>query len=171
VTPRPKGVNRVASLLIVTALAGCAADTEHYPSLSPRPIERVGFEEPAAPAPQAVRADPALDTRIAEAGKATADRTARIDAAIRDAEQRVGRAAGSPAGSDAWLDAHVALGTLDGLRAETSEALTALEQLAADRGVAGEPAYPALDAAIEQERVAAAAITGRIDSLQQRLAR
>ncbi len=164
-------VIRAFALLSIAALAGCAKDTGHYPSLSPRPIERVSLDEPAAPPPAPARPDPALDARLAEAARADADRKRRIEGALTDADRLVAQAAGMPAGSDRWLDAHIALGTLDGLRAETSEALTALEQEAADRGVAGEPPYPALDDAIERLRSAAAGLTARIDALQQRLAR
>lgn len=163
----------VRTLLLpsLAVLAGCAHDTERYPSLSPRSTERVTFEEPVAPPPAPARADPALDMRLAEAAPGEEDRARRAADALADAERRVAAAAGSPAGSDRWFDAHIALGTLDGLRAETSEALTVLEEAAADRGVAGEPPYPALDAAIERQRSAAAALSARIDALQQRLAR
>ena len=162
---------RAFLLLPLAALAGCAQSTERYPSLSPRQIERMNLDEPAASPPVPARPDPALDARLAEAARADADRDRRVGVALADADRRVAQAAGTPAGSDRWLDAHVALGTLDGLRAEASEALTALEQAAADRGVAGEPPYPALDTAIEQLRSAAAGLTARIDALQQRLAR
>ena len=162
---------RTSLLLSVIALAGCAKDAGRYPSLSPRPVERIGFEEPAAPPPAPVRVDPALDAQIAEATRTGADRESRAREALAEAERQVARAAGAPAGSDAWLDAQIALGTLDGLRAEVGEGLTALEQSAADRGVAGEPPYPTLDDAIERQRSTAAALTARIDALQQRLAR
>ena len=167
----PRRVIRALSLLAVVLLSGCASDTVRYPSLSPRPIERLGFDEPIAPAPEAARSEPSLDARLAEVARASQERGRRVEAAFARAEERVGRAAGGSAGSDEWLEAHVALGELDVLRSETSEALTALEQLAADRAVAGGPPYAALDQAITSERAAVAALTARIDTLQRRLPR
>lgn len=140
------------------------------PSLSPRPIERLGFDEPERAPPAPAAADPALDAKLAETARSVEQREQRSRAALAAAERQVDRASGTAAGSDAWLDAHIALGELDGLRAEASEALSGLEQRAADRAVAGEPPYPALDQAIVRGRDALTQLSAQIAALGQRLA-
>lgn len=161
---------RTVPLVLGLALSACAGDAGHTPSLAPRPIEQLGFDEPTRPAPAIAQSDPRLDPLLAEHARAAADRARRAEDALAEAERRVARAAGAAAGSDAWLDAHISLGALDVLRAEGSEALSALEQAAVDRGVAGQPPYPRLDQAIEETRGTLGALSARIDVLQRRLA-
>lgn len=137
------------SLLFVPVilLAGCSQATGRYPSLLPRAVEGKGFAEPVRPAPVATP-DAALDSRIAEiTGTLEADNI-RFIAAARDAEAKVAVARGLPEGSERWLDAQAALSVLDGFRAPLESAIADLEQLASQRGVAGQPPYPALDSAI-----------------------
>lgn len=142
------------ALLLPAALLGCARDEGTYPSLSPRPIEKLGFEEPGAPPPAPVAPDPGLDLEIAAA-------TARLDkaagdfaAAARRAQAAAGRARGVPPGGEAWIEAQTALAELDALRAETSEVLGDLERLSVDRAAALAPDYPALEAARSRAREA-----------------
>lgn len=141
-----------ALLSLALTLGGCARDDTVYPSLAPRPVERLGFEEPEAPPPAPVAADPELDLEIAAVA-------ARLVKAARDFSraavqaQTVARSArGASAGSEAWITAQTALAELDGLRAETSEVATDIDQLAIARAATLAPDYPALETAREQAR-------------------
>lgn len=136
-----------SALLAAVLLAGCARDDAVYPSLAPRSVERLGFEEPERPAPPPVAPDPKLDVEIAAATARLNKASADFSRAARQAQAAAGRARGATAGSEAWIDAQTALGALDAVRAETSEALTDLEQLAIARATALAPEYPALEAA------------------------
>ena len=118
-----------------------------------------------------MRTDPALDASIAAIASAAAARTPAFAAARTRAPTAVAAAARPPAGSEPWLDAQGALGDLDVLRAEASEAVTTLDQAAADRAVAGEPPYPALDAALANARARLAEIAGASAALAARLTR
>jgi hypothetical protein len=137
------------SLLFVPViiLAGCTQATSRYPSLLPRPVEQSGFTEPERPVPVATP-DAALDARIAEITAGLNADDARFTAAVRDAEAKIAVARGVPEGSERWLDAQAALSVLDGFRAPLATTISDLEQLAIQRGQAGQPPYPALDAAI-----------------------
>ncbi|WBH16227.1 hypothetical protein [Sphingomonas radiodurans] len=170
--PKPAGMllrSLPALSIAVLSLTACAG-REAYPSLLPRTAETRTFDEPAAPPPAAVVADPALDARIATAERMLSERAAAFDAAAARAARQVTAAGRSPAGSEAWLDAQVALAELDTLRSSTQELVTDLEEVAAERATALTPDYPALDAAIERVRVAAAAQVARIAALQGALA-
>lgn len=138
--------------LLASALAACARDDTAYPSLAPRPIEQVSFEEPPAPPPRPVLPDPALDVEVAAA-------TARLDKAATDftrsaaqATTAAARARGAAAGTESWIDAQTALAALDVSRAEVSEVLTDLDQAAIARAVTLAPAYPSLEAARARAR-------------------
>lgn len=125
------------------SLAACASDTRTYPSLAPRPIEKLGFAEPVV-APVPLVADPALDARIA-AATATLDKIAAgfaADAARTEASARAAR--GAAVGSDPWLTAQTQLATLDDWRAQLSSLSTDLDEAATDRAAALQPDYPAL---------------------------
>lgn len=158
-------------LIAVLALPGaCAAPRDGYPSLAPRAIEQKGFGEPAAPPPPPVIADPTLDAALAAGEREARDAAAAFDAAAGRAATRVAAARGAPAGDPRWLDAHVALGELDTLRAASAGAVTTLEDLAIARAMTLAPAYPALEAARERARVVAERQAERIDTLSAALA-
>ncbi|WP_375428110.1 hypothetical protein [uncultured Sphingomonas sp.] len=135
----------LASLLLALACGGCARDAGPYPWLAPRAIEKLGFDEPDAPAPAPVVADPALDVEVAAAdarlGKAAGD----FARALVGVERAARAARGAAAGSEAWLTAQTALAELDGLRAEVSEVLSDLDDLAVKRATTLAPDYPALE--------------------------
>lgn len=141
-------MSRHATLLATAflLLAGCARDQGSYPSLAPRPIEKLGFAEPEAPAPAAAVADPTLDaslavieTRLKAVGSGFDGDAAKAQAAAR-------RAKGQSVGSDAWLDAQAALAVLDDWRAQASTLVTDLDSLASARAAQLAPDYPALTA-------------------------
>lgn len=147
-------------LLVPAALALLAACSTAgdgpYPSLAPRPQEKLGFAEPEAPPPAPAAPDPALDANLA---RIEADRTAAardFDQALAAARRTVAAARGAKAGSDAWLDAQTALGTLDSPRGRHVDAVGALEALEAARAQELKPAYPPLERALAAARAAAA---------------
>jgi MoxR-like ATPase len=159
----------LAPPLLGLIAAGCTT-AEHYPSLLPRAAETQSSAEPVAPPPAASIADPALDARITATLRKLDASVAAFDAAAIRAARQVGAARGSPAGSEAWLDAQVALAELDGLRSATREVVTDLDVIAGERATALAPDYPALDAAIERSRAASDAQGARIAELQGMLA-
>lgn len=157
-----------AALLFTTLLAGCASDRDGYPSLAPRPIEKLGFAEPET-TPLVAAHDPALDARIGEAGKAV-DRIARgFDTDAAKATRAAAAARGQPVGSEAWLTAETALAGLDDWRAQASAQVTDIEQLGAQRAEALQPAYPALEALQQRARSEAERETETIRRLQDQL--
>lgn len=159
----------LAALIVpIGMLAACTTTDEGYPSLLPRPIETRDDTEPARPDPVAAP-DSALDTRIAQKRTAAADAAKRFQVAAIAAESRVAVARGVAVGSEAWVAAQTALADLDAVRGETVELVTALEQEAAARAQAGTPAYPALDAAIDEIAARAVAQAERAKALEDAL--
>ena len=137
---------RAAFLLPATAalLGGCADRTSGFPSLAPRPIEKLGFAEPEAPAPTPVAADPALDAALAAIAVRLEAVASGFGTDAGKAQASARRAKGRSVGSEAWLDAQAALAGLDDWRAQTSAIVTDLDQLASDRAATLAPDYPAL---------------------------
>lgn len=164
-------MKQALSLALLPLAAGCAAaDAGSYPSLAPRPAEARGFEEPPTPAPAPVQPDPALDARIAAAERARTEAATAFDRGASRAEAAARTARGARAGSEAWLTAQTLLAELDSLRAAHADPINTLEELAAARAQALQPAYPALDQALEVARAAATAQTRRIDAIAGTLA-
>ena len=149
-------------------LAGCAAPAINAPSLLPRPIENVGFEEPEAK-PVEIVPDPALDAEIEEARQTLGTAAADFGEAAAKVGPLVDAAEGAGIGSDAWLDAQVALAALDTVRATSLATLSDLDRLAIERGVAGKPAYPALNALRTEAQAQVQAESERIDDFVDRL--
>ena len=169
--PYRSGMTRpIALLLLPAVLAGCTADLAGYPSLAPRPVEKTGFDEPVTAPPAPVAVDAALDTRLADIERQRVAAAARFDAAAGRAEALADAARGSRAGSEAWLDAQTALAALDGARAEHRTALGMIEDLAAARAEALEPAYPGIETALVAARATDAEQTRRIDTIAGSLA-
>lgn len=163
-------MKRLAALFaLLVLLAACATQDARYPSLAKRAAESQGFAEPEAPPPAPLVADPALDARIATANTALADTTKRFDLAASRTEALARAARGDAAGSDRWLDAQTALADLDAIRADTSAALTNLEEMASARAQALLPAYPTLDAAIASNQTRAQTQADRITAIQAML--
>ncbi|WP_137861102.1 MULTISPECIES: hypothetical protein [unclassified Sphingomonas] len=159
---------RFILLLSLTGLAGCTQTTGRYPSLLPRPVESTSLAEPERPMPVATP-DAALDKRIAEI-RAGLDAGAKAFAAgAQETEAKIAVSRGLPQGSEAWLQAQVAMGELAELRRPAVSALSDLEEMATQRGVDGLAPYPALDAAIADADRAASTQQARIDSLEAAL--
>ncbi len=137
----------LAPLLLSLACAGCARDAGPYPSLSPRAVEKLGFDEPDAPPPARIVADPDLDVDVAAAGARRDKASADFTRALVGVERSARAARGAAVGSEAWLTAQTALAELDGLRAEVSEVLAGLDERAVERAATLAPDYPSLEAA------------------------
>ena len=153
---------------LALTLPGCADDATHYPSLSPRPAEKLGFAEPDVKAVE-LTPDPALDatmadkrTQLAGIAKGFADAETRSGVAVRAAR-------GHAVGSDAWLEAQTSLAGLDDYRAQTSALATDIDTLIADRAAALAPVYPTLSTLRDDVEAEAAKEGGSIDRLQATL--
>ena len=140
-------MTRRISLLILaaTTLAGCTSLQGRVPSLLPRDVERRDDLEPVRAAP-AVKPDAALDARIAEFATKLSTNRLSFDTALTRAKTAVASAEGSAAGSDAWIDAQGALGSLDIARSDNLALAAMIERIAIDRAAMGLPEYPALAA-------------------------
>jgi len=157
-------VRRVLASALVLLAAGCATGGE-FPSLAPRPVEQLSFEEPVRVDPP-VAADPALRARanalVAEARGG--DRA--FETAYGVAASRV-RGAGA-AGSDSWVQAQEAISRVEASRAITSSALADLDVWLTE--ISAEPVNAELWAEIGQDRAAIAALadaqTRRLNALR-----
>ncbi|KQR81236.1 hypothetical protein [Sphingomonas sp. Leaf343] len=165
-------MKQVLPALLVSSfvlLGACARDASVYPSLAVRPTEKVGFAEPAPPPPEPLKVDVALDAKIADLTARLAAVTSGFDRDAARAETAARAAKGRAVGSDAWLDAQTALGSLDDWRAQASGLASEAGDLATARAAALEPPYPTLDSI--QHRIAAEGNrhTATIDRLQAAL--
>lgn len=151
------------------ALTGCTQSPTRYPSLLPRPIESQSLAEPVR-TPETVAADAALDSQLATIAASLDTASQAFVPAADDAEAKVALARGAAAGSPAWLDAQAALSRLESLRAPLLTTLSDLERIVLDRGQAGLPPYPALDAAIARVAAVVTAQDDRIGLLEATLA-
>lgn len=134
------------ALLLTLLVAGCATEGD-FPSLAPRPVEQLSFEEPIKVDPP-VAVDPALRGRanglLAQAREG--DRA--FEAAYAQALPLV-RGAGA-AGSDSWLQAQEAISRVESARIAATTALADLDRLVAESS--DDPVNDALWAEIEQAR-------------------
>lgn len=157
-------MKKVALLAVIT-LSACSHDRTAFPSLGVRATEKIGFAEPEALPPEPLRADPALDAKIAAVAVRLRTIGTGFDADAARAERSAKLAKGRAVGSEAWIDAQTALATLDDWRAQASGLASEVGQLASDRAATLAPPYPALD---DLQRSAAAeatrqdAVIGRI---------
>ncbi|KQM27270.1 MULTISPECIES: hypothetical protein [unclassified Sphingomonas] len=155
-------------VLSAALLSACAAPAGDYPSLLPRPIEKISLAEPVRPVPVATP-DAALDAKIATLAREATAAKASFDTAATRVGKTVGAATGSAEGSERWLGAQVALAELDVARTAIDVPLAELERLAVDRAAAGAPPYPALDAALAKANADATAQRKTIATLTKRL--
>jgi hypothetical protein len=136
------------ALLLALGLAACTEAPGAYPSLALRPIESRSNAEPEVVTPVAAP-DAELDKKIATIGTKLSASEAAFAASAATAETAARTPAAQAVGSNEWV------------RAES--AVTDLDQLSAERGVAGDPVYPAL----EDTRTKAQA---QLDAQQTRIA-
>lgn len=132
----------VLAMLAAALLAGCTTKGP-FPSLAPRPDERLTIDEPVREAPQ-IADDSALRVRInslvaeARAGNAEFERD------YGEAARTAARAGAE--GSDSWMAAQQALSRVEAARGRTSTAAAELHQLATAR--ASQPTSAADQAAL-----------------------
>jgi hypothetical protein len=157
-------MNRPLIVPVLFVLSACAAPASDYPSLLPRPIEKLGLGEPVRPVAVATP-DAVLDARIAGLQTALRKAQATFDAAVAKARPAIARARGAAEGSDTWLGAQVALAQLDVARTDIDTPVADLERLAIDRAATGQPPYPMLDKAAADATAAAAAQRATIVTL------
>lgn len=157
------------SLLLAAVLLGSGcADRGSFPSLAPRPVEQLGFEEPSRPAPD-VANDTALRQRVsallAEAQAGQADFAAALGAA-----QRAVAAAGAPQG-ETWVVAHQAISRLESARRRTATAVADLDAIAIERAavLTSSADRAALARALEEALTLATGQRSGIDALLARL--
>ncbi len=112
-------LRRVLASTLALLAAGCATGGE-FPSLAPRAVEQLPFEEPVRVDPP-VAADPALRTRAAALVAEARGGDRAFDAAYAEALPRV-RSAGA-SGSDSWVQAQEAISRVEAARNVTSNAL------------------------------------------------
>ena len=132
------------AILLTLGLVGCTEAPGTYPSLALRPIESRSDAEPEVVTPVAAP-DAALDKTIAAIGAKLGASEAAFAASAATAESAARSPAAQAVGSNEWVRAESALADLDSLRVDTLDAITELDQLTAERGVAGDPPYPTLD--------------------------
>lgn len=157
------------SLLLFATLAGCTQSAGNFPSLLPRAIETRSNAEPVRPAP-VVKPNAVLDAKVAELSAQAETAYKNFTQAAQAAEARIAVARGTARGSEPWLNAQTALADLDGTRTGVLSALADLERLTIDRGVAGEPPYPALEKAVAAARAHATEAEQRSTALEAALA-
>lgn len=165
-------MNRSATAWLCLALltsSGCATGGE-FPSLAPRAVEKLSFEEPIKVDPP-VAPDPALRARAnALLAEARAGDGA-FEAAYADAVRRA-RGAG-PAGSDSWVQAQEAISRVEAARLRTTTALADLDRFISENS--DDPVNEEIWQGIEQARAAAQALateqTNRLNGLQNSVSR
>jgi hypothetical protein len=152
---------RILLTLLVLLSAGCTTGGD-FPSLAPRAVEQLSFEEPVKVDPP-VAADPALSARanalLAEARQG--DRA--FDAAYIQALPRV--RAGGAAGSDSWVQAQEAISRVEAARNATSTALADLDRFVTDQS--DDPVNDAVWGEVLSAREAAQAL---VNEQERRLA-
>ncbi len=146
-------------------IAGCVSQGP-FPSLAPRPDERLAIEEPVREAP-VIADDGALRVRINEllgqARSGGADFERDYDAAAR------ATARGGAEGSNSWIEAQQAISRAEVSRGRATDAAAELHQLALGR--AGQPTSPADLAALEAAVAEADAIVATQQARMDRLTR
>lgn len=156
--------------LLIAGMAGCAPQGS-FPSLAPRAVEKADLNPPAPPPPPTVASDPALAARLAQLVDQARQGDAAFEAELPKARAAVEKA--GAAGSDSWVVAQEAVSGLEAARAPTAAALTELDRLGVERGVAGTPTsasdQAAIAGAIETLRTMAQKQKEEIDRLAGRL--
>jgi hypothetical protein len=135
------------AMFLALGLVGCTEAPGAYPSLALRPIESRSDAEPEVATPVAAP-DAELDKKIAAIDAKLGASEAAFSASAATAEAAARAPAAQAVGSNEWVRAESALADLDSLRVDTLGAVTDLDQLTSERGVAGDPPYPALQAAL-----------------------
>ena len=123
---------RNAAFAILLVLSACGTPDGEFPSLERRPFETAS---PVVSAPPAV-APTILSSGLAEKVKTLVARHESANASfgkgLPSVQKIAANAAGSAAGSESWVNAHMQLSRLDKTRADSVAALGELDTLIAD---------------------------------------
>ncbi len=165
---KPPFPHPAAALLGLIVLAGCTTPNPRFPSLLPRASETRDESEPVA-TPAKLVSDPALDAKLAALARTLGEAATAFPPIAAKAKALVGAAKSGGRGSDAWLAAQSLLADLDVLRAQSLTALSEIDTLAIDRGVAGLPAYPAIETLRTAAEAQVKAQGDEIDMIQVQL--
>ncbi len=113
-------------------LTGCAGRQAEFPSLAKRPIEG-GMNEPvvgsALPAPIATPLDEANLAKAAAAVRTARDGESIFEAALGPAQRAVEKAKGAPFGTEAWIEAQMAVSALERTRLPVKTALSDIDDI------------------------------------------
>lgn len=160
------------AIALIAVLAGCAKQSESYPSLAPRPIERLSLAEPSRPEAPAAVADTAAEQRYATliARARAADNDFRH--VLEEERAALGRGRGAAQGSEAWIAAQVSLSRIETARGPVAKALADLDAARSaldpqtDTGamVAVSDAFDAVQRISDEEQAAIARATGEAAS-------
>jgi hypothetical protein len=116
-----------AALLLVS---GCADHSGVIPSLTPRPIEKIGKSTIDEPAGKPLALKPSDPSRVAVVNALVLKARAAVapfQSSVDQAMPVLRRAVGSPQGSENWVAAQVALGRVEINRAPVKSALSDLD--------------------------------------------
>ena len=134
-------IARPAALLMLLTLAGCAGTSTSYPSLAPRPVEKLSLDEPA---PESIVPPPtangASDAKVAAQATAAETGRANFTEQLATTRRAVAAASGQAAGGEAWIAAQQALSRLDQTRGPVTTALASLDAMMVEAGGAPSPA-------------------------------
>lgn len=136
----------------LSTLAACQTPSGDFPTLMPRPIESRddSITPRPAPAPTSDAATLSTITSALNEGEAAVREFDSAEPGVRAAATRAGAA-----GSDGWVQAQLALTTLDAARGKLTSAVSKLDSLLAAEYAAGRT--PPADALTRQEALAEAA--------------
>ncbi|HWW63990.1 MAG TPA: hypothetical protein VNZ43_04460 [Sphingomonadaceae bacterium] len=119
--------------LFCASLAGCAQDEGAFPSLAPRPIEKIAIgdvtpESPAAE-PRSGVIDSELDATAARELAAAEASVAPFEAQLAETRTKVAAAKGIAPGEELWVIAQQSISRLEELRGPAQTALASLDRL------------------------------------------
>jgi hypothetical protein len=155
-----------AALALALPLAACASEGP-FPSLAPRAVEKEEAPVQAAP-PAPVAADPRLAALLAELRARAREGHNQFQGALPGVE-RAAASAGA-AGSEAWVEAQLAVSRLEAARAPVVSALAELDALLLARSNQAAPTNDADLAALQAAVAEVQAMADRQDSDIDRLA-
>lgn len=157
----------VLFLIALPAVASCSMAGGDFPSLERRPYENnspiVAPEAP--PPPVALSADLVVKVDALNARHRAAQ--AAFDNDIRSVQTLASRAAGTAAGSETWVNAHLQLSRLDKARADSVAVVREFDTLISDSAGADSNLVPLLAGAQKPVADAVAAQNAEIERLSR----
>ncbi|WP_380874324.1 hypothetical protein ACFB49_47210 [Sphingomonas sp. DBB INV C78] len=156
-----------AALLMLVMLPGCGQTGQTYPSLAPRPVEKLSIEEPAPESSEPIPAANApTDAQIATQTAAAESARGRFTEELAAAKRAVSSASGKAVDSEAWVAAQQALSRLDQTRGPVTTALASLDEMMVAAGGAPSPAladaWAKISALDDEQRTAFNALTAAL---------